>query len=110
MLGAGVSVGERQAPKSEFTHVRRSGGALKSDGREFGSGRQLMRAGMLLLICFCLIPLTSQAAAIHDAAKKGDIAAIAAALDAGANVNDSDGLQRRSTMRSIGSILMRPNC
>lgn len=50
-----------------------------------------MRAGMLLLICFCLIPLTSQAAAIHDAAKKGDIAAIAAALDAGANVNEPDG-------------------
>ena len=51
-----------------------------------------MRTGALLLIWFCLIPLTSQAAAIHDAAKKGDIAAIAAALDAGANVNDFDGL------------------
>jgi cytochrome c len=50
-----------------------------------------MRAGTLLLIWFCLIPLTSQAAAIHDAAKKGDVAAIAAALDAGANVNDPDG-------------------
>ncbi|RRH94247.1 hypothetical protein EH240_27590 [Mesorhizobium tamadayense] len=50
-----------------------------------------MRAGMLLLICFYLIPLTSQAAAIHDAAKKGDMAAIAAALDAGANVNGPDG-------------------
>jgi cytochrome c len=50
-----------------------------------------MRAGMLLSICFCLIPLTSQAAAIHDAAKKGDMAAITAALDAGANVNDPDG-------------------
>jgi cytochrome c len=50
-----------------------------------------MRAGMLLLICFCLMPLTSHAAAIHDAAKKGDIAAIAAALDAGANVNEPDG-------------------
>jgi cytochrome c len=37
-----------------------------------------------------LIPLTSQAAAIHDAAKKGDMAAITAALDAGANVNDPD--------------------
>ena len=49
-----------------------------------------MRVRMLLLICFCSIPLTSQAAAIHDAAKKGDIAAIAAALDAGANVNDFD--------------------
>jgi cytochrome c len=50
-----------------------------------------MRAGVLLL-CFCLIPLTSRAAAIHDAAKKGDIAAIGAALDAGADVNDFDGL------------------
>src|SRR5262249_58893801 len=49
-----------------------------------------MRVRMLLLICFCLIPLTSRAAAIHDAAKKGDIAAITAALDAGANVNDFD--------------------
>ena len=51
-----------------------------------------MRAGMLLLACFCSIPLESQAAAIHDAAKKGDVGAIAAALDAGANVNESDGL------------------
>ena len=51
-----------------------------------------MRARTLLSICFCLIPLASQAAAIHDAAKKGDIAAIAAALDAGANANKSDGL------------------
>jgi len=50
-----------------------------------------MRVRMLIVICFCLIPLASQAAAIHDAAKKGDIAAIAAALDAGANVNDFDG-------------------
>lgn len=51
-----------------------------------------MRAGLLLLIWFCLIPAASQAAAIHDAAKNGDIAAIAAALDAGADVNESDGL------------------
>src|SRR5262245_50958861 len=51
---------------------------------------QLMRVRMLLLMCFCLIPLTSEAAALHDAAKKGDIAAIAAALEAGANVNDFD--------------------
>jgi len=48
-----------------------------------------MRAGMLL--CFCLIPLTSQAAAIHDAAKKGDTAAIATALDAGSDINEPDG-------------------
>jgi cytochrome c len=46
---------------------------------------------MLLSVFFCLIPLTSQAAAIHDAAKKGDTVAIAAALDAGANVNEPDG-------------------
>jgi cytochrome c len=51
-----------------------------------------MHARTLLLICFCLIPLTSQAAALHDAAKRGDIAAIAAALDAGAKVNESDGI------------------
>ncbi|WP_258122289.1 ankyrin repeat domain-containing protein [Mesorhizobium onobrychidis] len=66
---------------------RRSNGM----GGSFAKGRQLVRAGMLLWICFCLIPLTSQAAAIHDAAKKGDMAAITAALDAGANVNDPDG-------------------
>ena len=49
-----------------------------------------MRAGMLLLMCLCLVPLTSQAAAIHDAAKKGDTSAITVALDAGANVNEPD--------------------
>ncbi|WP_244484474.1 ankyrin repeat domain-containing protein [Mesorhizobium sp. Root552] len=37
------------------------------------------------------IPIVSHAAAIHDAAKKGDVAAIAAALDAGAGVDESDG-------------------
>jgi hypothetical protein len=40
-----------------------------------------MRAGMLLLMCFCLIPVTSQAAAIHDAAKKGDIATCGATIN-----------------------------
>ncbi|MGX5844359.1 ankyrin repeat domain-containing protein [Mesorhizobium sp. ArgA1] len=50
-----------------------------------------MRAGMLWLMCFCLLPLTSQAAAIHDAAKKGDVAAVAAALDSGVGVDESDG-------------------
>jgi cytochrome c len=49
-----------------------------------------MRAGMLLSICFCLVPLPSHAEAIHDAAKKGDAAAITAALDAGADVNEPD--------------------
>jgi cytochrome c len=45
-----------------------------------------------LLIFFCLIPAVSHAGAIHDAAKKGDVAGIAVALDAGANVNESDGM------------------
>lgn len=49
-----------------------------------------MHIRILIAICFCLIPLTSRAAAIHDAAKKGDVAAIAAALDAGADVNEFD--------------------
>lgn len=37
------------------------------------------------------IPIVSHAAAIHDAAMAGDVAAITAALDAGADVNESDG-------------------
>ncbi|MGX9147797.1 ankyrin repeat domain-containing protein [Mesorhizobium sp. 128a] len=40
---------------------------------------------------FLFAPLTSQAAAIHDAAKKGDVAAVAAALDSGIGVDESDG-------------------
>src|SRR5215207_9894737 len=45
---------------------------------------------IFLLICIGFIPST-QAAAIHDAAKKGDVAVLSAALDAGANINESDG-------------------
>ncbi|MDI7864838.1 ankyrin repeat domain-containing protein [Rhizobiaceae bacterium n13] len=45
----------------------------------------------LLLFCSCLFPLALHAGAIHDAAKKGDVTAIIAALDAGADVNASDG-------------------
>lgn len=45
----------------------------------------------VLLMCLCLVPLTSKAAAIHDAAKNDDLAGIAAALDGGADVNESDG-------------------
>src|SRR5688572_3723938 len=45
----------------------------------------------LLLIPLLLVPIVSHAAAIHDAAIKGDVAAIAAALDAGADINESDG-------------------
>jgi cytochrome c len=45
----------------------------------------------LLLIPLLLVPIVSHAAAIHDAAIKGDVAAIAAALDAGADIDESDG-------------------
>ena len=44
------------------------------------------------LMCLCAIPLTSKAGAIHDAVKNDDIAGIAAALDGGADANESDGL------------------
>jgi cytochrome c len=46
---------------------------------------------LLVWVCLYFVPSTSHAAAIHDAAKKGDLAAISAALDAGANINESDG-------------------
>jgi cytochrome c len=49
--------------------------------------------GLLLFAISTLItiPGISHADAIHDAAKKGDVAAITAALDAGAGINESDG-------------------
>jgi cytochrome c len=50
-----------------------------------------MRRFLLLILMMCIEPSVSHAAAIHDAAKKGDVAAIIAALDAGASVNESDG-------------------
>lgn len=50
-----------------------------------------MRSRWLLAMCVCILPLPSMAAAIHEAAKNGDVAAIAAALDAGADVNDAEG-------------------
>jgi cytochrome c len=49
-------------------------------------------ASLLIWVCLYIVPSTSQAAAIHDAAKKGDVAAISAALDAGANINEFDGI------------------
>ncbi len=45
----------------------------------------------LLFIPLLLAPIVSHATAIHDAAMKGDVAAITAALDAGAGVDESDG-------------------
>ena len=55
--------------------------------------------GFLLLIPLLLvhIPIVSHAAAIHDAAKEGDVAAITAALDAGAGVDESDESDGRMT-------------
>jgi cytochrome c len=46
---------------------------------------------LFVLILFGHIPVASHAAAIHDAAKKGDVAGIAAELDAGADINAIDG-------------------
>ncbi|RUW73196.1 MULTISPECIES: ankyrin repeat domain-containing protein [unclassified Mesorhizobium] len=51
-----------------------------------------MRHVLLLLPLVLLhIPIVTHAAAIHDAATKGDVAGITAALDAGAGVDESDG-------------------
>ncbi|HUQ36597.1 MAG TPA: ankyrin repeat domain-containing protein [Aestuariivirga sp.] len=52
-----------------------------------------MRVDLIFFpVLFLIIAPTSQAAVIHDAAKKGDAAAITAALDAGADANASDGI------------------
>lgn len=48
-----------------------------------------MSLGFILLLLLHL-PIVSHAAAIHDAAKTGDIAAITAALEAGVGVDESD--------------------
>ncbi|PBB32458.1 MULTISPECIES: ankyrin repeat domain-containing protein [unclassified Mesorhizobium] len=51
-----------------------------------------MRDVLLFILLLLLpVPTASYAAAIHDAAVKGDIGAIKAALDAGAGVDESDG-------------------
>ena len=50
-----------------------------------------MRRFLLLILMMYLAPSMPFAAPIHDAARKGDVAAIAAALDAGADVNAIDG-------------------
>jgi cytochrome c len=51
-----------------------------------------MRVSLLFILLLLVhIPIGSHAADIHDAAMKGDVAAIAAALDAGAAVDESDG-------------------
>ncbi|MER8435416.1 ankyrin repeat domain-containing protein [Mesorhizobium sp. M1312] len=51
-----------------------------------------MRVSLLFIaLLLAQIPIVSHAADIHDAAMNGDVAAITAALDAGADVDESDG-------------------
>ncbi|TRD00464.1 c-type cytochrome [Mesorhizobium sp. WSM4303] len=51
-----------------------------------------MRMSLLFIpLLLAHMPIESHAADIHDAATKGDVAAITAALDAGAGVDESDG-------------------
>ena len=50
-----------------------------------------MHVGLFILLVLVHVPTVAHAAAVHDAAKEGDTAAIAAALDAGAGVDESDG-------------------
>lgn len=51
-----------------------------------------MRVSLLFIpLLLVHIPIVSHAADIHDAAMKGDVAAITAALDAGAGIDESDG-------------------
>ena len=50
-----------------------------------------MRSFLLLILMMYLTPSMAFAAPIHDAARKGDVAAITAALDAGADINASEG-------------------
>jgi cytochrome c len=47
-------------------------------------------SSLYILLLLALTPIVSHAAAIHDAALKGDVAAITAALDAGASVDEGD--------------------
>ncbi|MFK0690869.1 ankyrin repeat domain-containing protein [Mesorhizobium sp. IMUNJ 23033] len=51
-----------------------------------------MRMSLLFIpLLLAHIPIVSHAADIHDAAMNGDVAAITAALDAGAGIDESDG-------------------
>ena len=58
-----------------------------------------MRVALLFsLICLCLFPSVSLAGTLHDAAKKGDLAAIAAALEAGSKVDEIDGTGKATAL------------
>jgi cytochrome c len=60
-----------------------------------------------VLMMVSLIPIASHSAAIHDAAKKGDVAAIMAALDSGANVNEIDGADVNLASKWGGAPILR---
>ena len=66
--------------------------------------------GFLLFILLVHIPIVSHAAAIHDAAKKGDVAAITAALDAGAGIDESDGSATPLYFAVWAGISQQQNC
>ena len=56
-----------------------------------------MRA-MLFFLLICFFPHVSLAAALHDAAKRGDVAAIIAALDGGSNVDEIDAIGKATAL------------
>jgi cytochrome c len=56
------------------------------------SGEFSMRLVGFLCVVLWFMPCLAGASAIHDAAKKGDAAGVAAAIDAGADINESDGV------------------
>jgi len=62
---------------------------------------------LVFLMCFFFTSSTLNAAAIHDAAKKDDVVGVAAALDSGTNVNDTDGglMQTPLYIAAIGGSL-----
>ena len=58
-----------------------------------------MRVDLIIFFVFLfLVAPTTRAATIHDAAKKGDVAAITTALEAGAGVNDIDQLGKATAL------------
>ena len=59
-----------------------------------------MRRFLLLILMMYVVPSVSFAAPIHDAAKAGDVAAITAALDAGADINAKTGKGKTPLMNA----------
>lgn len=53
---------------------------------------------LFLFLLFCFFPHASLAGTLHDAAKKGDMAAIAAAIDGGSKVDEIDSLGKATAL------------